>query len=104
MAYPPLHKFRAINDRLFSSLREGTVYFSSPAALNDPFDCQILFRKAFCKAFDFPIDGEGLTVENEVELQAVLSDAKERGAIRDGDSAGSQLAQCIASLYRQAPS
>jgi hypothetical protein len=39
-------KFRAINKYLIDSLVKGTLYFSLPAHLNDPFDCQIDIKKA----------------------------------------------------------
>lgn len=34
-----LHKFTSINDNLHKSLKEGYLWHSRPAILNDPFDC-----------------------------------------------------------------
>lgn len=45
-------KFRAINKHLVESLVRPSLYFSKPAALNDPFDCQLDVRKAFERAAD----------------------------------------------------
>lgn len=40
------HKFKAINNQFWDSLKESEVYFASPETLNDPFDCQIELVKA----------------------------------------------------------
>lgn len=39
-------KFRFINKNLIDSLVNGSLYFSLPSKLNDPFDCQIDLRKS----------------------------------------------------------
>jgi hypothetical protein len=45
-----IFKFRAINKRMIESLINAEVYFSSPAYLNDPFDCQIDIEKSLDNA------------------------------------------------------
>lgn len=40
------HKFRALTEYFWRNLETGTVYFSPPSKLNDPFDCQIDLLKA----------------------------------------------------------
>ena len=39
--YPPLFQFRKIDNFLFQSLINKTLWFSSPSVFNDPFDCQL---------------------------------------------------------------
>lgn len=43
-------KFRAINKHLIESLVAPSLYFASPDALNDPFDCQLDIRASFARA------------------------------------------------------
>jgi hypothetical protein len=44
------YKYRTINNRLFSSLKDGTIYFSHQKDLNDPFDCELDVKKAISNA------------------------------------------------------
>jgi hypothetical protein len=39
--YPPLFQFRKIDNFLFQTLINRTLWFSSPKVFNDPFDCQL---------------------------------------------------------------
>jgi len=39
-------KYRPINKYLLDSLAKGTLHFSHPDSLNDPFDCQVDIRKS----------------------------------------------------------
>jgi hypothetical protein len=43
-------KFRPVNKFLIESIVNPSWYFSAPAALNDPFDCNINLRSAFAGA------------------------------------------------------
>ncbi|MCX6600505.1 MAG: DUF2971 domain-containing protein [bacterium] len=36
-----LYKYRRVNNDTLSSIRESTLWFSSPADFNDPYDCQL---------------------------------------------------------------
>lgn len=38
---PPLFQFRKIDNYLFQTLINKTLWFSSPRVFNDPFDCQL---------------------------------------------------------------
>jgi len=45
-----LFKYRAINKWLIESIINQTLYFATPAKLNDPFDCRIDLQKAIERA------------------------------------------------------
>ncbi len=45
-----LFKFRSINKNFIDSLVMGTIYFSTPKRLNDPFDCKIDIKKSIIQA------------------------------------------------------
>lgn len=36
-----LYKYRSVNERSLSNLKEGTLFCATPSSFNDPFDCQI---------------------------------------------------------------
>ena len=56
-----LHRFRKLNRNFWRALRDGVIYFSQPAALNDPFDCRI----DLVKAYKLARHGAGRTVSDE---------------------------------------
>jgi len=44
VAPPKLYKYQSCNERTFSNLRKGCLWFSKPESFNDPFDCDINFE------------------------------------------------------------
>lgn len=45
-------KYRAINKHFIDSLVKGTLYFSLPEKLNDPFDCKIDIKRAIATGME----------------------------------------------------
>ena len=53
-----LFRYRPANEYLYDSLRNSTIFFSSPGNLNDPFDCQIDIDRCLSNSID---ESEGAT-------------------------------------------
>ena len=49
-------KFRTINKYLIESLVNPSIYFATPAELNDPFDCRLNLRRSFQRAASYATD------------------------------------------------
>lgn len=50
-----LFRYRKCDEHLWQDLANSRLYFSVPAALNDPFDCRIDWRNALQRAKDSPL-------------------------------------------------
>ena len=65
-------KYRAINEHLFDSLSNSTLYFSPRENLNDPFDCNIDLRKAIENAITELPEGESNNLKAFLDEDHIL--------------------------------